>query len=112
MSHVISLFVWFDLFWCSKENNIIIELSCGPFVTRNSGSVAKVRPVEAEGDLADGPDDEDDPHEEEDEADDGERHHLEHAVVLVRRPVARQQRGLKEGSKSAFNFHLWPLRGC
>ena len=88
MSHVISLFVWFDLFWCSKENNIIIGLSCAPFFTRNGGSVAKVRPVEAERDFADCSDDEHDAHEQEDEADDGERHHLKDSVILVGRPVA------------------------
>lgn len=55
-----------------------------------------MRPVEAERDFADCSDDEHDAHEQEDEADDGERHHLEHAVVLVGRPVAGQQRGLKE----------------
>ena len=43
----------------------------GPFVTRKSGGgVAKVHPVEAERDFADGSDDEDDTHEQEDEADD------------------------------------------
>ena len=48
-----------------------VAMSHGPFVTRRSGGgVAKVRPVEAERDFADGSDDEDDTHEQEDEADD------------------------------------------
>merc|ERR1719336_3488308 len=72
----------YDTYGFPVEYNIIIALSCGPFFTRNGGSVAKVRPVEAERDFADCSDDEHDAHEQEDEADDGERHHLKDSVIL------------------------------